>query len=156
MIQCTICLIGIASEFISQIRRTRILAKLDAFWSNSGQENFSDFKDNLFRGKFQQTLASKVEKEAVLAKVVVASKPSKENRGKETSSIHGREGYGRSQFFCGSPSARYGGKQGNHTTLKEGKWLPSGEILLKHSKAYPVTVSQAETSIAAGPSNKPV
>ena len=39
---------------------------------------------------------------------------------------------------------------------KEGKWLPSGEILLKHSKAYPVTVSRTETSIAAGPSNKPV
>ena len=52
--------------------------------------------------KFQQTLASKVEKEAVLAKVVVASKCSKENRGKEISSSHRREGYGHSQFFVGA------------------------------------------------------
>ena len=41
MIQHTICLTGNASEFISQIRRTRILEKLDASWSKYGQEDFS-------------------------------------------------------------------------------------------------------------------
>ena len=106
MIQRTIYFIGNASEFISQIRHTRILEKLDASWSKYGQEDFSDSKDTLFGEYFQQTLASKVEKEAVLAKAVVATKRSKENRGKETSSSYRREGYGRSQFFRGSPSAR--------------------------------------------------
>ena len=38
MIQHTICLTGNASAFISQIRRTRILEKLDASWSKYGQE----------------------------------------------------------------------------------------------------------------------
>ena len=110
MIQRTICLIGNALEFISQIRRTKILEKFDASWSKYGQEDFSDSKETLFGENFQQTLASKVEKEAVLAKVVVTSKRSKENRGKETSSSYRRNSYGRNQFFHGSPSARYGGR----------------------------------------------
>lgn len=114
MIQRTICLIGNASEFISQIRRTKILEKLDTSWSKYGQEDFSDSKETLFGENFQQTLASKVEKEAVLAKAVVTSKRSKENRGKETSSSHRRDSYGRNQFFRGSPSARYGGRQGKN------------------------------------------
>ena len=80
MIQRTICLIGNASEFISQIRRTRILEKLDVSWSKYGQEDFSDSKDTLLGKNSQQTLASKVEEEAVLAKAVVASKCSKERR----------------------------------------------------------------------------
>ena len=114
MIQHTICLIGNASEFISQIRHTRILEKLDTSWSKYGQEDFSDLKDTLFGEDFQQTLVSKVEKEAVLAKVVVASKRSKENRGKESSSSHRRDNYGCSQFFRGSPSAGYRGRQGKN------------------------------------------
>ena len=103
-----------ASEFISQIRCTKILEKLDTSWSKYGQEDFSDSKETLFGENFQQTLASKVEKEAVLAKVVVSSKRSKENRGKETSSNHRKDSYRRNQFFRGGPSARYGGRQGKN------------------------------------------
>ena len=39
---------------------------------------------------------------------------------------------------------------------REGKWLQSGEVFLKHSKTQPFTISQAQTSTARGPSNKPV
>ena len=117
MIQRTICLIGNASEFIFQIRRTKILEKLDTSWSKYGQEDFSDSKETLFGENFQQILASKVEKEAVLVKAVVTSKCSKENRGKETSSSHRRDNYGSNQFFRGSPSARYGGRRGKNYQL---------------------------------------
>ena len=131
MIQRTICLIGNASEFISQIRRTKILEKLDAFWSKYGQEDFSDSKDTLFGENFQQTLSIKVEKEAILAKAAVASKRSKENGGKETSSSHRREGYGHSQFFHGSPSAGHGSRRGKNlqpydTSQKKGSGYHQG------------------------------
>ena len=101
-IQRTICLIGNASEFISQIRHTRILEKLDASWSKYGQEDFSDSKDTSFGENFQQTLASKVEKEAILAKAVVASKQSKENGGKETSAATGGKAMVTVSFFVGA------------------------------------------------------
>ena len=114
VIQRTICLIGNGSECISQIRRTNILEKLDTSWSKYGQEDFSDSKETLFGENSQQTLANKVEKEAVLAKAVVTSKHSNENKGKETSSSHRKDSYGHNQFFCGSPSARYAGRQGKN------------------------------------------
>ena len=69
-------------QSLFQTRRAKILSKLDASWSKYGQEDFSSSKETLFGENFQLALTEKVEKEAALAKAVVASKRSKEARGK--------------------------------------------------------------------------
>jgi len=103
MIQQTVCLIGNASEVISQTRRATILETLDASWSKYEQEDFLDSKECLFGKAFQQTLTSKVEKESALAKALVACKCIKELSGKERANKHRRDNYGHIQFFQRSP-----------------------------------------------------
>jgi len=103
MIQRTICLIGNASEFISQTRRSRILETLDASWPKYGQEDFSGSKEYLFGEAFQQMLTKKVEKESALAKTVMAYQCIKEVSGEERANNHRRDNYGHIQFFQRSP-----------------------------------------------------
>ena len=139
MIQHTICLIGNTSEFISQTRQSKILENLDASWSKYEQHDFSDSKEMLFGENFQLVLTSKVEKETALAKAVVASKHSKEARGKEASNSHRRDGHGCNQFFSWEPCYQVWRQAGQEFLSiqpgqEEGEWLPSWEILLIHQK----------------------
>ena len=138
MIQCTLCLIGNTSEFISQTRRAKILEKIDTSWSKYAQEDFSEAKETLFGESFQVTLSDKVEKEAALAKAVAASKRSKEVRERDTQSNRRKDNHGRNQFFRRSPAAGYGGKQGKsfqpyssernkENRHQQGRYLPTAQ-----------------------------
>jgi hypothetical protein len=108
LIQRTLCLVGNASEYISQTRRARILTAIDPTWSKFGSEDFSKAKDTLFGDEFQSKLTSKVEKETALAKAVSITKRHKEKDSQPTR----KPGQRSDNFFRRGPAAKYGGKQG--------------------------------------------
>lgn len=69
VIQRSLCLIGNASEFLSQTRRAKILEAIEPTWGRYVADDFKT-EDTLFRKAFQASLASRVETEAALSKVV--------------------------------------------------------------------------------------
>ena len=77
ILQRTLCLVGNASELISQKRRANILSSIDPSWSKFSSEKFTD-KEMLFGEKFQSKLTGRIEKETALAKAVSISKRHKE------------------------------------------------------------------------------
>ena len=106
LIQRTMCLVGNASECISQSRRARILGAIDPTWSKFGSEDFPKARET-FGEQFQTKLTSKVEKETALAKAVLITK-----RHKKESHSTRKPGQKSDNFFRRSPAARYGGRQG--------------------------------------------
>ena len=142
MIQCTLCLIGNTPEFISQTRHVRILEKIDTSWSKYAQEDFSDSKETLSRENFQVTLSDKVEKEAALAKVVAASKHTKEVRERDTQSTRRKDNHVHNQFFQGSPAARYGQELPTIRLREEQRESPpTRAISLNHAEKHSLLVS---------------
>ena len=116
LLQRTLCMIGNASELISQTRRSKILETVDRSWSKFGSDDFPSAKDTLFGEDFQSSLTSKVEKDTALSKAVAITKRSK--REKETSTFSSkREGQRNVTFFRGGPPAKYGGRQGKSFIL---------------------------------------
>ena len=105
--QCTLCLVGNASELISQARRTRILEAIDKTWAKYGSEEFSSAHETLFGEEFQESLTKKVEKDSALSKAAFMTKKSAKQRISDRT-----EGQRKDQFFRGSPPAKYGGRQG--------------------------------------------
>ena len=63
LIQCSLCLVGNASELISQTRRVKILEQIDRSWSKYGTDPFPSPQGTLFGDEFQETLIKKVEKD---------------------------------------------------------------------------------------------
>ena len=119
LIQRTLCLVGNASEYISQTRRARILAAIDPAWSKFGSDDFSKAKDALFGEEFQSKLTSKVEKETALAKAVSITKRHKE---KDNQSAR-KPGQRSDNFFRRGPAAKYGGRQGKSFFLYKSQAL---------------------------------
>lgn len=111
MIQRTICLLGNASELISQTRRTKILEAVDPAWSRYGSEEFPSSSTFLFGEEFQEKLTKKVEKDTALAKAVSMTKRAKKDENPPSTR---RVEQKKPQFFRGGPPARYGGRQGRN------------------------------------------
>lgn len=110
LIQRSVCLIGNASEYISQTRRAKILESIDKTWGKFGTDEYRS-SDTLFGQEFQSSLTDKVEKDVALSKAVSIMK--RNQRGKEQPSSSSRkEGQSYTRFFRGGPPARYGGRQG--------------------------------------------
>ena len=66
LIQRTICLLGNASELISQTRRAKILEVVDPSWSKYGAEEFPSALNSLFGEEFQESLSKRVEKDTAV------------------------------------------------------------------------------------------
>ena len=109
LIQCTLCLVGNASELISQTRRAKILEQIDQSWSKYGSDSFPSSQDSLFGDEFQSTLTKKVEKDSALSKAAFITKKNVSHKGGSSTNQDGRRGR---QFFRGSPPVRYGDRQG--------------------------------------------
>ena len=110
LIQCSLCMIGNASELVSQTRRSRILETIDHSWSKFGEGDFPSAKDTLFGEEFQASLTKMVEKDNALSKAVSITKRNKKHN--EASSSSKKEGQQTDRFFRGGPPAKYGGRQG--------------------------------------------
>ena len=111
LIQCTLCMIGNASELISQTRRSKILDAIDPSWSKFGEDSYASVHNTLFGESFQSSLTTMVEKDTALSKAVSITKRSKkEKEAPSTSSRRDRQR--NDNFFRGGPPARYGGRQG--------------------------------------------
>ena len=110
VIQRSLCLIGNASEYISQTRRSRILEAIEPSWSKFAKDEFKS-SDTLFGKDFQSSLTDKVEKDVALSKAVSIMKRSQKSKEQPTSSSK-REGQTYTRFFRGGPPAKYGGRQG--------------------------------------------
>ena len=110
LIQCSLCMIGNASELVSQTRRSKILNTIDQSWSKFGEGDFPSAKDTLFGEEFQASLTTKVEKDNALSKAVSITKRNKKQS--EAPSSSKKEGQQPDRFFRGGPPAKYGGRQG--------------------------------------------
>ena len=112
VIQRSLCLIGNASEFISQARRSRILECVDKSWGKYAKEDYGS-ASTLFGEEFQATLTGKVEKDVALSKAVAIFNRNKKAK-EEVHPSNRRGGHSRGRFFRWSPPARYGGRQGRN------------------------------------------
>ena len=111
LVQRTLCMIGNASELVSQTRRSKILETVEPSWSKFGSDDFPSAKDTLFGEEFQSSLTTRVEKDTALSKAVAITRRSKKE--KEAPAFSGRkEGQRGGPFFRGGPPAKYGGRQG--------------------------------------------
>ena len=88
VIQRSLCLVGNASEGISQTRRTKILEAIDKSWGKHGADEFKS-SDTLFGKEFQSSLTDRVEKDVALSKAVSIMKRSQQ--GKEQSGSSSRK-----------------------------------------------------------------
>ena len=104
LIQCSLCMIGNASELVSQTRRSKILDTIDHSWSKFGEGDFPSAKDTLFGEEFQASLTTKVEKDNALSKAVSITKRNKKHS--ETPSSSRREGQQNDHFFSRGPSCQ--------------------------------------------------
>ena len=113
MIQRTLCLVGNASEYISQTRHTNTLEVIDPSWSSYAAEEFARARDSLFGEAFQADLTERVEKDTALAKAVsITKKQKKESNHSFTQRTNPRD----DQFSRRGPPAKYGGWQGRNAT----------------------------------------
>ena len=133
MIQRTLCLVGNASERLSQVRHAKILEAIDPSWKKFSEDGFPSAKDTLFGADFQSSFTSRVEKDTALIKAVAISKRSR--RDPDPSSRKDRPKS--SRFFRGGPPGRYGTRQGKSffpysasvpRNQRDGKHLPSSRF----------------------------
>ena len=101
VIQHSLCLVGNASEGISQTRRTKILEAINKSWGKYGADKFKS-SDTLFGKEFQSSLTDRVEKDVALSKAVSIMKRSQQ--GKEQSGSSSRRK--RTGNKCGLKSSR--------------------------------------------------
>jgi len=113
LIQRSLCLIGNASEYVSQTRRTKILETIEKSWGKFGADEYKT-SDTLFGKEFQSSLTGKVEKDVALSKAVSIMKRSQRSK-EQSSSSSKREGQSYTRFFRGGPPAKYGGRQGKNS-----------------------------------------
>ena len=91
LIQCTLCLVGNASEYISQTRREKILEAIDQSWSKYASEPVPGAQDSLFGEEFQTTLTKRVEKDTALSKAAFISRRGQKDSGSRKSSPRDRQ-----------------------------------------------------------------
>lgn len=112
MVQRVVCMVGNASEYISQTRRSKILGSIDPTWSKFAVDS-SKSPDCLFGQDFQSSLMGLVEKEVSISKAVYITNRNKRASDSSLSSSKGpKRPY--KPFFRGSPAAKYGGRQGRN------------------------------------------
>lgn len=104
LIQCSLCMIGNASELVSQTRRSKILNTIDHSWSKFGEGDFPSAKDTLFGEEFQASLTTKVEKDNALSKAVSITKRNKKRS--EAPSSSKKKGQQPNCFFSRGPSCQ--------------------------------------------------
>ena len=85
LIQHSLCLIGNASEYISQTRRAKILESIDKTWGKFGTDE-NESSDTLFGQEFQSSLADRVEKDVALSKAVSIMKRNQKSKEQSGSS----------------------------------------------------------------------
>lgn len=113
LIQRVICMVGNASEYISQARRAKILTCIDQLWTKFVSDPMASGSSggNLFGQQFQSSLMDLVDKEVALSKAVsIMNRNKRPAKFEDTPSKKDRRPY--KPFFRGSPAARYGGRQG--------------------------------------------
>ena len=117
LLQRTLCMIGNASQLISQTRRSKILETVDRSWSKFGSDNFPSAKDTLFeiftppsQARWKKTLHSPRQ-----------LRSQKSKREKETSTFSSRRKEQRNVtfFFKGAfqPSTEAGRARASSRTL---------------------------------------
>ena len=89
LIQRTICLIGNASEFTSQMRRVKILEAVDQSWGKFSSDKFPSAHDTLFGEEFQSSLTKRVEQDTALSKAISLTK--RHRRGKDAPTSSSRQ-----------------------------------------------------------------
>ena len=99
LIQCSLCLVGNASECVSQTRRTKILEAIDKSWGKFGTDEYGSGV-TLFGKEFQSSLTDRVEKDVALSKAVSMMKRSQQGK-EQSSSSSKREGQPYTRFFRG-------------------------------------------------------
>ena len=115
LLQHTLCLIGNASELISQTRWSKVLEAVDLSWSKFGSDDSPSAQDTLFGEEFQSSLTNKVEKDTALSKAVTITKRSK--WGKHPPFLAGRAK--KCPFFEGAllPSTEAGRARASFCTI---------------------------------------
>lgn len=100
LVQCTLCLVGNASELISQTRHSKILEAIEPSWAKYGSDAFPSASGTLFGEDFQESLTKNMEKDGAISKALYVTR-----KGKKTApSVPGsstKEGQQNSQFFKG-------------------------------------------------------
>ena len=112
--QRTLCLIGNASELISQERRSKILESIDPAWTKYAQDSFPKAGKTLFGDDFKSALVDRVEKDTALSKAVAMAKRAKNTSQTGPSHFTRRDGQRSSQFFRRGPPAGYGSRRGKN------------------------------------------
>lgn len=109
MIQCTIFLLGNASELISQTRCAKILEAVNSSWARYCSEEFTSSSNTLFDKECQNTLSKKVEKDTALSKAMsMTRRAKKEDHPSSSKRVEQKKPH----YIHGAPPARYGGRQG--------------------------------------------
>ena len=139
LIQQTICLVGNASEFTSQIRRSHILGAIDTSWSKFSSDSFESATVTLFGEEFHESLSKKVEKESALSKAVSISKKSKKSSPPAFSSQNRQRS---TQFFSRGPSRQVRRQTGQACSSVQ---LISSPTWSDRSQAGEETVQTAKT-----------
>ena len=157
LIQCSLCMIGNASELVSQTRRSKILNTIDQSWSKFGEGDFPSAKDTLFGEEFQASLTTKVEKDNALSKAVSITKRNKKQS--EAPSSSKKEGQQPDRFFSRWPSCQVRRQAGQEllpvqfTLSTEERIKQQRDIIPELPKArLPTTLPR--TQAAAGPTSQ--
>lgn len=112
LIQCTLCLVGNASELVSQTRRAKILEVADKSWAKFAETENPPGEGLLFGEEFRSEISKKVEADNSLSKALSITKRSQKTT--ESASTRRDERPGR-RFFRQSPATQYGSGRGRNT-----------------------------------------
>ena len=158
IIQRSLCLIGNASEFISQARRSKILEAIEPSWGKYATEGYKT-NDTLFGKDFQASLTSKVEADSALSKAVSIAKRGQKSKEQPSSSSR-KDGQTFSRFFSRGPSCQVRGRQGKtsppaQSRFHKGKDWERGRLIFNrptdqnqrvHEPRLPQTESSPQAS----------
>ena len=113
--QRTLCLVGNASELISQERRSSILGAIDPSWTKYGTDPYPKSGRSLFGDDLKSALADKVEGDTALSKAVALTRKGKSYSQSGAPPPFPRRGRQHTtQFFPRGPPAGYGSRQGRN------------------------------------------
>ena len=74
LIQCTLCMVGNASELVSQTRRAKILEVADKSWAKFAEAENPPSEGALFGEQFRSLISKKVEANNSLSKALSITK----------------------------------------------------------------------------------
>ena len=109
LIQCTLCMVGNASELVSQTRRAKVLEAADKSWTRFAETDNPPGEGVLFGEEFRSELSKKVEADNSLSKALSITK--RNQKAMEPPPTRRAEQPAR-LFFRQSPTIRYGSGRG--------------------------------------------